>query len=296
MRFKDGATLVLLASLWGGSFLFIRIAVPVLGPVVLVELRVGIAAVALFAYVSATRQLPRIRHRWRDYLLLGAVNAALPFCLISAAELTLNASWAAILNASTPLFAAVVAYQWSGEPLGARKLGGLALGMAAVAVLVGGGSAVVTWKLLLSVVLSLAGALSYAIGGVLTGRWFKSEPPLTLALGQQAAAAVLLAPLAAVSLPSRTPTTGAILAVVMLALFCTAFAYLLYFQLIKRIGAVKTLGVTYLIPAFGVLWSWLFMREPPGIGTVLGLALILLSVALVTGVPLRLPRLAKERG
>ena len=294
MRVKDAALLVLLAALWGGSFIFIRIAAPVFGPVLLVELRVAIAAMALFAYMAVIGQRPRLFHRWRAYLVLGAVNAALPFCLISTAELTLNASWAAILNATTPLFAALVAYRWNGDPLEARKVSGLALGIVAVAVLVGGGGAAIDPKLLVAVVLSLGGALFYAIGGVLAGKTLKGEAPPDLAFGQQLVAAVLLAPVTLASLPARAPTVEAVAAVVALALACTALAYLLYFQLIKQIGAVKTLGVTYLVPAFGVLWSWAFLGEQIRIGTFLGLAMILLSVGLVAGQSMRLPRIRRN--
>src|SRR6266511_4101545 len=137
MQAGDLGRLIVLAALWGGSFLFIRVAAPVLGPIVLVELRVLIAGLALLIYVATTRRAIELRARWRQYLIIGALNSALPFVLISTAELRLIASFAAILNATSPLFGAIIAAVWLKDTLTARKIGGLILGIAGVATLVG---------------------------------------------------------------------------------------------------------------------------------------------------------------
>ena len=286
---KDGGLLVLLAALWGASFLFMRISSPTLGPVVLIDLRVLIAGLALVLFQGASRHRPRILHRWKAYLLLGALNAALPFCLIATAELYLNASWAAILNATTPLFTALVAYQWTHEPLTARKLGGLMLGIIGVAVLVGWNAHSFNPHKIMAVGLSLTAALCYGIGGVFASRYFPGEMPLTLALGQQLAAGILLTPLAVFFLPHRVPGLGVMGSVLGLALLSTVWGYLLYFRQIRRVGPVKTLSVTFLVPAFGVLWGWLFLHETVSMGTTMGLFVILLSVALVADIPLTRP-------
>src|SRR5215210_1677709 len=127
MKPKDFAGLILLGALWGGSFLFIRVAVPALGPFLLVELRVGLAAAALFLYALSARRLLKIRGRWRSFLALGFLNAVVPFSLISAAEIHLTASLAAILNSTTVMFTALVAAFWMGEALTARKAIGIVL-------------------------------------------------------------------------------------------------------------------------------------------------------------------------
>src|SRR4029450_2775386 len=124
MRPRDFAGLIMLGALWGGSFLFIRVAVPALGPFLLVELRVGLAAAALLLYALAAGRVTKIRSRWRSFLILGFLNAAVPFSLISAAEIHLTASLAAILNSSTVMFTAMVAAIWMGDILTARKAGG----------------------------------------------------------------------------------------------------------------------------------------------------------------------------
>src|ERR671914_486176 len=171
MRPKDFAGLILLGALWGGSFLFIRVAVPALGPFLLVELRVGLAAAALFLYALAVGSMPRIRGRWRSFLVLGFLNAAVPFSLISAAEVHLTASLAAILNSTTVMFTALVAAFWLGDPLTARKISGVLLGVVGVAVLVGWDPLPLSPIVLLSVAAVLGASLCYGVGGVFTKRY-----------------------------------------------------------------------------------------------------------------------------
>lgn len=295
MNVRDLGALFLLGALWGGSFLFIRVAVPALGPALLMELRVFLAAVALVLYAVTLGRLGGFRSRWRQFLILGGLNAALPFTLIAAAEINLTASLASILNATTPLFTAVVAALWIGEPLTARKAVGLMLGVTGVAVLVGWNPQTLSGVVILSVCASLAAALAYGLGGVYAKRAFSGVPPLTMAVGQQAAAAAILLPLAAATLPTEPPSVTVAASVFALALLSTAFAYLLYFRLITNVGPTRTLTVTFLVPVFGVFFGVLLLDEPLGTGTLLGMGIILASVALVTGVSLKVPGRA-ERG
>jgi drug/metabolite transporter (DMT)-like permease len=286
MRPKDLGMLFLLGAIWGGSFLFIRVAVPVLRPFALMELRVGLAVVALVLYAVVVARLPGLRARWKEFLTLGALNAAIPFSLIGAAELNLTASLAAILNSTTVLFAAVVAAAWAGEALTTRKVLGLASGIVGVVVLVGWTPIALNGVVLVSVGGMLFASFSYALAGTYAKRTFAGAPPLALAIGQQAAAATLLLPLAAVSLPERMPSLTVSFSVLALALFCTAVAYLLYFRLITNVGPTKTLTVTYLVPVFGLVFGVLFLGEPVGVGTLVGLGIILSSVTLVRGIRL----------
>lgn len=283
MGVRDLGALLLLGMLWGASFLFIGIAVPALGPALLVELRVFLAAVALALYAVAMGRLPALRSRWKEFLFLGGLNAAAPFTLIATSQLNLTASLAAILNSTTPLFAAVVAAAWIGEELTARKILGLLLGVAGVAVLVGLDPVPLSGVVVLSVGASLLAALCYALGGVYAKRTFPGIPPLTLGIGQQAGAAAILLPLAAAGLPGEPPSLTVVLCVLGLALLSTAVAYLLYFHLIASVGPTKTLTVTFLVPVFGVLFGVLLLDDPVGVGTFAGMGIILSSVALVTG-------------
>jgi drug/metabolite transporter (DMT)-like permease len=286
MRIRDLGALVLLGVLWGGSFLFIRVAVPALGPALLADLRVLLAALALIPYAVAVGRFPALRSRWREFLLLGCINAAVPFTLIAASEIALTASLAAILNSTTPLFSAAVAAAWIGEALSAKKVAGLVLGIVGVAVLVGWTPIPFDRVVALSIGASLLAALCYALGATYAKRTFSGTEPLAMAIGQQAAAGVLLLPLAATTFPGEAPPLLVVLCVLGLAVLSTAAAYLIYFRLLASVGPTKTLTVTFLVPVFGLLFGVVLLGEPAGIGTLVGLGIILSSVTLVTEVRL----------
>ncbi len=292
----DSAALLVLSALWGGSFLFIRVAAPALGPIVLIEARVLLAGLVLLASALLARRQPSPRGRWRAFLVIGAINSALPFTLISAAELNLTASLAATLNATTPLFGAVVSAVWVGEALTLRRVAGLLLGFAGVAVLVGLGPLPLTVPVLWGVGASLLAALSYGVAAVYATRHTQGVPPLATATYSQLGAALVLLPAVPFALPTEPPTGAVVGSLLALSLACTAFAYLLYFRLITNTGPTRAMLVTYLAPAFGILWGALFLAEPLTVATFAGFGLILASVGLVAGVPLGGPRLARRRG
>ena len=284
MKPRDFAALILLGALWGGSFLFIRVAVPALGPFLLVEWRVALAGVALVIYALAVGRAPKIRTRWRPFAVLGFLNAALPFSLISAAEIYLTASLAAILNSTTVMFTAIVAAVWMGDALTARKFVGIILGIVGVTVLVGWDPVPLNGVVLLSVAAMLVASLSYALGATYAKRAFSGIPPLGMAIGQLSGATALLLPLAVVSVPERAPSFNAALSMLGLALLSTAVAYLIYFRLIENVGPTSTVTVTLLVPVFGLLFGVLLLDEPFSLGTVAGLGIILTSVVLITGI------------
>ena len=290
MGTRDLGALLLLSALWGASFIYIRVAVPALGPFVLVELRVGLAAVVLALCAALVGRLPKLRSRWRHFVLLGAVNVAIPFSLISTAEINLTASLAAILNSTTVMFTAVVAAVWMGDALTARKLVGVVLGIVGVTVLVGWDPITMNWTAALSVGAMLAASLAYALGSVYAKRTFADSPPLAIASGQLTAAAMLMLPLAAVSAPEQSPSTIVVLSVLGLALPSTAVAYMLYFRLIANVGPTSTSTVTLLVPLFGLLFGVVLLDEPVGVGTLAGLVLILSSVTLITGLGAMRPK------
>ena len=274
----------MLGALWGGSFLFIRVAVPALGPFLLVELRVGLAATALFLYALVAGSMPKIRGRWRSFLVLGFLNAAVPFSLISAAEIHLTASLAAILNSTTVMFTAIVAAVWMGDALTARKAIGIVLGIVGVSVLVGWDPLPLNGAVLLAVAAMLLASLSYALGATYAKRSFSGIPPLGMAIGQLSGAVVLLLPMAVVSVPERAPSTVVTFSMLGLAFLSTAVAYLIYFRLIENVGPTSTVTVTLLVPVFGLLFGVLLLEEPFGPGTLAGLGVILTSVVLITGI------------
>jgi len=285
MTARQLAMLLALAALWGASFLFMRVAVPEFGPIVLADARVAVAGAALLAYAVVIRGRPVLRARWRDYLLLGTVNAALPFTLLAAAELEIEASLAAVLNAMAPLCGALVAAIWLGQPVTRAAKAGLVLGVVGVALVVGLAPFTVDLEFVLAVLACLAAAFAYGVGANLVRARFAGEPPLAIAIGQQLAAAVVLLPLVPAVPLREAPGTVDVACVLALALGSTGIAYLLYFRLLAELGATGGMTVIFVVPVFGVLWGALFLDEAIHLGTVAGGAVILLSVWLITRTP-----------
>jgi drug/metabolite transporter (DMT)-like permease len=263
------------------------------------EVRVVIAGLALLAFARASGAPPDLRAHGKRFLVLGAVGSAAPFTLIAAAELYIPASLAAILNATTPLCSAVVAAVWLQEQFTVKRAVGLVLGIVGVTVLMGWSPLTISGGVIFATVAMLLASLCYALGGTYAGRAFRGVPPLTISIGQQLAAAVILLPFAAATLPRAHASSEVVANVLALALLCTAVAYMIYYPLLKSAGPTSALSVTFLIPVFGLLWGALFLHERIGLGTVAGLAVILSSITLVTGIrvlPLRLPVAAGRKG
>jgi len=290
MQTADRLALVLLGVLWGGGFLFIQIAVPAFGPVALVDGRGLIAGMILLLWVIARRELPPFWRRWREYLVLGALNVALPFTLIAWAALTISASLSAILMATVPLFTAPIAAVQLNERVSGRQAAGLIVGFIGVGILVGLRPLPFTPAFAAAVGALLGAAAFYALGGVYTARRFTGASPVESTIGQQFAAFALLLPFALVMPPRAVPPLSAVAALLILAVFSSVLAYLLFFRLISSVGATKTATVSYLIPLFGTLWGVVVARERVGWETLAGMLVILLGVVLATGRRFSLPR------
>jgi drug/metabolite transporter (DMT)-like permease len=292
LRRRDVGELLALAALWGGSFLFMRVAVPAFGPVALVFLRVAGAALVLVPLLALRGELASLRRHWRTIAVVGFVNSALPFLCFAYAALTINAGVSAIFNSATPLFAAIVAWLWLGDRMTPLRIVGLAIGFAGV-LWIGwdkadfgpGGSAAAIGACLLA-------TMSYGIGPSLTKRRLGGVPPLAVAAGSQVAAALFLAVPAALAWPARAPSAPAWAMVALLAFFGTGLAYLLYFRLIANAGPANAVAVTYLIPIFAVVWGGIFLGERLTLPLVAGCAVIFIGTALATGM---LPRASPRR-
>jgi len=274
------ALLLLLAALWGGSFVFMRVAVPSLGPIPLAYVRVSLAAIALLILAFAQRRVPPFRTRWREFAVVGVVNSALPCALFSYGQLYVTAATGAILNATSPFFAAIAAAFWLGEALTAKKIAGMTLGITGVVILVGWHPESVSREVALALAACLAGAVCYALAGVYIKRKLTGVPSFAIACASQVMAAIALMPaLPFTSVPG--PLTGIVLAnVVALALASTALAYLIYFKLIADAGPQRALTVTFLIPLFGVLWGYVFLGEALTASMLAGGALVVAGTAL----------------
>ena len=283
MTARQSVALVALAALWGASFIFIDIAVPAMGAIGMAGSRALLAAAVLAVYAAAARQAVRAGVSLPLVVLVGAINVAAPFALISAAQLTIPPSLAAIINATAPLFSALFAALWLAQRLTPRMVLGLALGLLGVALVVGLAPIDLDATTLLAVAASTGAAASYAAGGHLHKRFFSGVSPAAAAMVQQLAAGVLLAPLLLVEPVRDAPDAGQLAAIVALAVGASGIGYLIYFRLIAEVGATSAMTVTYLVPVFGVLWAALFRGDEITVGMLVGAAVVLVGIALVTG-------------
>ena len=279
MRRADATRLVALAALWGASFLFMRMAAPVLGPFIMADVRILLAAGALGAYFHWTGFDSQWRRWWRHYAFIGVINTALPFALYGYAAVHIPAGLSAVTNATAPIWGALLAIVFLRERLSASRATGLLLGIAGVA-LVTRPPASVTYPPL-AVAAALGGAFCYAVAGVYLKHRAHGAPGRGMAFGTQLAAGILLLPFAALSQPLAPITPLAVIATIAMALGSGAVAYVLYFRLIADIGPIRSLTVTYLIPVFGVLFGALFLGEALDASMLGGAALVVLGTVLV---------------
>lgn len=288
MRTQDLARLTALAAMWGASFLFLRYAVPSMGAVLLVELRVAIAGVALLAFVLATGGSVGWKRHWRAYLFVGTVGLAAPFTLIAQAVSVIDASTAAILNALSPLFASIVAAIWIRDPLTPAKLAGIALCLVGTAVLVGWTPVPMSARELLAASLSVAATALYGYTIVFTKVHLRDANPMATSAGTLLMAAAAMLPFTPVTRDFSAIPAGAWIAALGLALVSTTVAFILYYRLIADVGPVKAITVTLLVPVFGVLWGVLLLGEPFTAGRLAGCAIILAGCSLILGL-VRIP-------
>jgi drug/metabolite transporter (DMT)-like permease len=271
---------VALAAIWGASFLFNRIAAPVLGPVLTAELRTLIAGIALAAYFAAAGFDPEWRRWWRQYLIVGIFSSAVPFLLWAYAALSVTAGLLSVLNATSPMWGALCSALLLRERLSARRIMGLVVGVTGVALVTqpAGGGPGLYYP---AVGAALAAAFCYGLIATYIKRWANDVPSRGMAVGTQLAAGILLIPFIPLWPPAAAPTPLVAGSMLALGLVCGAVAYLLYFRLIADIGATGALTVTYLIPAFGVLWGALFLGETVSSTMLAGAALVILGTVFV---------------
>ena len=296
MRPIDVGELLLLAALWGASFLFMRLGAAEFGPVTLSGLRVGLATLVLLPLLFWRGQAAALRAHWRPIAFVGVVNSALPFVLFSLAALAINAGLSSIFNATAPLWGALIAWFWLGDRLTRARVVGLALGFAGVLWLAWDTASFKPGEHGVSAAVAIAACLGatlcYGFAANYTKRKLSGVASLAVATGSQLAATLALALPALRWWPATPPSATAWASVAGLALLCTAVAYLLYFRLIDRLGAARAITVTFLLPVFGSAWGAIFLGERLTPAMLLGCAVILLGTALTTGVlrwPVRQP-------
>ena len=252
---------VLLAAVWGASFLFMRVLGAEVGAIPTAGARVALAALCLLPLMWLRNLWGVSRQNWRGMLVVGLLNSALPFALYAWAVQSINTGLAAILNASSPLFGALVARWWLGERLTATRIAGLALGMAGVVALAGGQAEFKPGGTGWAMLACLLASLSYGVAACYTRQKLSGVPPLAIATSSQIAAALLLAVPTAALWPAHPLSAHAWGALVGAAVLCTALAYILYFRLITRVGPTGAASVTFLVPVFAVFYGAVFLGE-----------------------------------
>ena len=277
-RWLTPLELTLLGAIWGGSFLFMRVAAGDFGPLALVEIRIVLGALVLLPFLWQARShfTPVL---WWRLTVIGAINSAIPFALFAWGAERAPAGIGAITNAMAVVFSLLVAVVFFGERIGTRRMIGVLVGFAGVVVLASGKTTggISVWPAVLA---GTGASLLYGIAGNLLRRHLAGVPSSALAAATLVSASILLLPLAIYTWPARPIPVMSWACSILLGVLCTGFAYVLYFRLIGRIGAPGAATVTYIVPLFGVIWAWLALDEPLTAAMAVSGALILGGVAL----------------
>jgi drug/metabolite transporter (DMT)-like permease len=278
---------VLLAAIWGSSFLFMRISTVEFGPLPTAAVRVAIAAAFLLPLVLLRGLGATLLKNWRHVFLIGMFNSGIPFACFSFALLSITTGLSAILNATVPMFGALVAWLWLKDKPNHSRLLGLVVGFAGVAMLAWDKA---TFKPDVSgvapgwaVLACLLACICYALSASYTKRYLKGLPPLVTAAGSQIGATVGLALPALWLWPAKMPGSSAWLALLVVGVLCTGIAYILYFRLIETAGPARALAVTFVVPVFAVLYGALFLGEAVTLWMLVCAVVIVCGTALSTG-------------
>lgn len=281
------ADFLMLAAIWGSSFLFMRLAAVELGALPTAAIRVAIASAFLLPLMLAKGHWGALRQHWKPVLFVGVLNSGIPFALYSFAVMHITTGFSSILNATVPLFGAVVAWVWLGDKPSLSRTVGLAIGFGGVVLLAGGQASfkpnasgiAPAW----AVAACLAATTCYALAASFTKKHIPSLPPLVTATGSQIGATLALALPALWFRPDHWPSAAAWGALLVVGVLCTGVAYILYFKLIENSGPARALTVTFLVPVFAIAYGVLFLGESVTAWMLLCGAVILLGTSLSSG-------------
>ena len=290
---RDYGELLMLSAIWGFSFLFLRVASPALGPIFLVEMRVGSALLVMLPLMLSMGKWDEFKQHWKMVCIVGLTNMAIPFCFFAFAALNAGAGLLSIVNATVPFFTALIGFLIFAQRLPWLSIGGMAVGFIGVVVLAvdpealdaGDGS-------LWAVPAALFACSLYGLALNLVAYKLQGVSGVTITTGSLLVSTILLLPVALIYMPDTLADNppgmevwGSVLA---LGIICTGFAYVMFYRLIERIGSSQAIMTTYLVPLFSILWGNLFLAEAVTFFTIFGCILVLLGVGMTTG---RLPGL-----
>jgi len=289
---------VVLAALWGASFLFMRLGASEFGPLPTAGLRVALATVFLWPIMLRQGHLGAFRQHWRPIMLAGVINSAIPFALFAWAVMHIATGLTSILNATVPLFGALIAWMWLGDRITRLRWAGLALGFAGVALLAWrapAGTGFKTDSAMWAIGACLLASSFYGLSASFTRRYLTGVPPLANAAGSQLGAALGLALPTVWLWPAQMPGLRAWAAIAAIAVLCTGIAYILYFRLIQHAGPSRELAVTFITPVFAVLYGVLFLGERVTLWMLACAVVIVCGTLLSTGLISTLRTVASRR-
>lgn len=282
MKTNDIIRLLSLAAIWGGSFIFLKVLVPVLGPVTTACLRILIAGIVLSIYYKMISFDVEWKKHWKHYAVIGVVNSAIPFFLYAYAAQYIPASLSIILNSSTPLFGAIFAALWLSDRLTSKKIFGLILGISGVSlVAIKGALSLGEFGLWASLACVLAAAC-YGLAATYIKKFAPFLKPMAIAGASQLIGGLVLLPFALFTSVQGQIDLKIILSMLALAILCSGIAFVLYYRLVADVGPAKALTVTFLIPVFGLIWGTLFLQEVITTQMLLGCALIIGGTTLIS--------------
>jgi drug/metabolite transporter (DMT)-like permease len=282
MDIKNVGLLIALSAIWGSSFIFMRYLSPLLGAVITADLRLliaGLFLVGLFGIMGVTLDW---RKNWRQYLIIGTVNSGLPFFLYSFAALHIPASISVIINSMAPIFGSIFSVIWLHEKFNLWKLLGFILGTSGVILVASLGPVSKTSMSIISIIACVTAAMCYGLAGVYVRTYAAHIKPRLIAAGSQLVIGLVMFPLVVVFPPKQSPVMSTVLLLIVFSIFCSAVAYMIFYRLVANVGPTKTLTVTFLMPAFGMLWGHLFLGETITFLMILGALIILTGTFLVS--------------
>ena len=289
MKLRNFCELLLLSAIWGSSFLFLRIASPAFGPIFLIEMRVLSGLLVLLPVFFVMRKYQEFKLHWKMILLVSLLNMAIPFCFFAYSALNMGAGLLSIMNATVPIFTAMIGLLYFRQRLSKLGFAGLIVGLLGVAILMSESRDDTGITSDLAIPAALFASILYGIAINLAAHKLQGVSGITITTGSLFFSSAILLPLAMRSRPEVIPEGVIWLSVLTLGIVCTGFGYVLFYRLIAEIGSQRAITTTYLIPLFSIFWGSLFLGETLTVAMFLGGATVLLGVALTTGRSSQIP-------
>ena len=275
MENKYWILITILGAVWGSAFMFIKIATPELGPIALVNIRLAVAGLIFIPFLLQQKYLKHFRSNLKNILVLSVINTALPFSLFAYASLESSSNMLSILNGTTAIMAVVISTIWLKIRLNFFQIMGVFIGLFGIVVLANPDNVYISMK---ATIFCLSAAFCYALSANYIQKFAYKTNTIVLIGWSLVIASVLLLPITFFNLPSQLPSKNVIFSILWLGVISTGVAFLGYVRLIEKVGAVKTATVAYFIPVFGVIWGYVFLREPITLQILIGMILILIGI------------------